>query len=357
MDRRPRRQQPTTRVPAALLLASVLLAAVSLATAVRVHALPVEAQRVEPWYAYQSSVGFDFLARVKPGKFYTEPLLRPDQIMRSKLPVEPPAYRRILISRFADTVEVQIPYRFQADRPAPIRARLRVDGATVIPGVWQKPYPLVAAKDLSVQGTELSGVETISIPVGSLLAEMEAARRDLGIVMEPLEVRILPTFAVEVAGLREPVQVVSNPEFLLVLRAGVLELDEPREVRTEKTLAQTRVVPVTLTLWGREIPVSRLRQVTLTALSAFAALALVLLWIGRSRRRHPRADLDRLGPGLIRARSFELPAGTALAEVATPRELLRLHVQTERPVIQVNDTYYLLDGTTCYRLTVSTGRD
>lgn len=342
--------QPGARL---LVCVSALAAVLGLGAAVPAYALPVEARTSEPWYAYQSSVGFDFLAHVQEGKFYRQPVLRPDQLLRARLPVEPPAYRRMLIGRFTDGLEIRIPYRFQADRPAPLRARLRVDGAIVLPGLWQNPYPLSPEKQLSVFGTELAGVATFAIPIGSLLAEMETTRRDLGLVMEPLEIHVQPVFEVEVAGLREPVQVRQDPDFLITLRAGAVEVEDPREVRTEKSFAETRVVPVTIPLFGREVRVAVLRQIATGALGACLVLGVILVALRRLRPADPRTTLQKLGPGLIVARAFELPADAAVAEVWTPRELVRLHVQTERPVIQVGSTYYLLDGTTCYRLSLS----
>lgn len=345
-------RQAVHRYPILLLLVSALAAVVSVGTVLRAYAMPVEARSSEPWYSYQSSLAFDFVAHVQPGQFYSHHTVRPEQLVRTRLPVDPPTYRRILLSKFTDSVEILIPYRYEADRPAPLKAHLRVDGLMMMPGVWQKPYPLVERKALTPVGSRVEGVERFSIPVKSLLAEMEATRVNMGLSLEPLEIHILPVLEIQAEGLPKPFQLAVNPEFKVVLRASTVEVEDPREVKADQTLSETRVVPITVNLLGLDVKVGVLRQISLYSLIAFLSLAILLVWL-RRRKPDSRTILQRLGSNLISVRSFELQGEAAIADVRTARELVQIQVQTERPVIRVGNTYYLLDGTICYRYHLS----
>lgn len=341
-----RPRPPFSPIP---LILAALISLISLAGLLRVYAMPVEARTSEAWYTYKSQVGFDFSAQVKPDKFYPSSLITADQLTRSKQPVEPPVYRRVLISKFVDFIDVRVPYRFEADRPTALKWSMKVDGTLVVPGVWEKPYPLAQVQSQTVAGREVSGVASFKVPVGQLLADLETTRQQMGLSLEPLDLMIHPVFTVEAEGLRQPVQVLNNPEFKVSMRSTTTDLDDIRTVSHDKNLVETRTVPITVSFFGSDVRVALLRQVSLGALAASLVLALVLALL---RRRKPDvwAQLAKLGPSLITAGSFELPGDTAVAEVGSVKELLQLHVQTERPVIRVGDTCFLLDGTTCYRL-------
>jgi hypothetical protein len=335
-----------------LLLFALLAAFLSLGAVLRAYAMPTEARTTETWYAYKASVGFDFIGNVQAGQFYPRSTVAPDELVRLRLPVEPPVYRRALISRYTDSVTVKIRYQYAGDRPAqPVKARLRVDGMVVVPGVRQSPHPLVASKDLTLNGAEISGEETMVIPVAKLLNDIEVGRDKLNLNLEPTEFLIHPVLEVEMGGLKEPVTVSLTPEYKLTVHTTTVEIDEPKEDRQEKALSETRVVPVTLQMFGKTLRVDQLRQISIYALGGFLVLAVLVVWLSR-RRPDNRTLLQRLGPNLLVVRSFEAPGDAAIADVRSARELLQLHTQTERPVIQVGTTYYLLDGNTCYRLTL-----
>jgi len=342
----PRLRKPFSPVP---LILAALVSLSSLAGVLRVYAMPVEAKTTEAWYGYRSQVGFDFDANVKPDKFYPSSSISADQLTRIKQPVEPPVFRRVLISKLVDSIEVRVPYRFEADRPASLTWSMRVDGTLVVPGVWEKPYPLAENQSQSISGREITGTATFEVPVGQLLADLETTRQKMGISLEPLELIVRPVFSVEAEGIRQPLQILNSPEFTVSMRPTTTDLDDIRTVSVQKSLVETRTIPITVSLFGSDVRVALLRQVSLIALIVSLALGLILALL-RRRKPDARSQLSRLGPSLITAASFELPGDTAIAEVGSVKELLQLHAQTERPVIRVGDTCFLLDGTTCYRL-------
>lgn len=331
-----------------MLAVAGLLAVVSFAAALRAYAMPVEARTTEAWYSYKSTVGFGYTSHVLRGRFYEDSVVRSDQLARVRLPQDPPAFRRVLISLFTEDVEVTIPYRFAADRPAPLRARFRVDGVLQMPGVWEKPYPLAPSKETEHEGTEIGGSVTFRIPVSSLLAEISSARKEHNLVLDPLELHIKPVFEVEVEGLRQPVQITNAGELKMVFRANVLEIDEPKELRADKALSETRIVPIMLSLLGTEVTVVAARQASMAVLALSALLISIMLW-RRHRSQELEAVLRKLGPNLITARSYEMPSDTAVADLKSVKELVQIHLRTERPVIKAGGTYYLVDDSICYR--------
>lgn len=343
--RKPKQQGP---VPFVLLIIAFTAFVLSLGTVLRAYAMPVEARTTEPWYGYQSVIGYNFTASVVKGRYYNDAVVKPDQLLKNKVPVDPPLYRRVLISQLTESVNVQIPYYFRGDRPATLNAKFRIDGQMVIPGFWQSPYPFVQQKEFSVNGIEITGTETFVIPVKQLLSDMEMTRKDLGVSIEPLEIYIRPYLTVEVAGLQQPIQVENKTEYRIDVRTPTLDLDDPRESKVEKILSETKIVPITLNILGLDIRVAVLRQISLTALFLFLALGILMLLL-RRKKPDSRGLLQRLGTNLLTVRAFELPGDAAIAEVRSAKELIQLQGQTERPVIRVGSTYYLLDGTTCYR--------
>lgn len=344
---------PTKAANIPLLLAVFALAIlISLGSAVHAYALPAQARYNEPWYAYESSVGFDFTAKVYPNKFYPGTELLPAQLLSIRGPVEPPVYKRVLLSRFVEQLNITMPYRFKGDRSAPLKAQLRVDGLMTLPGLWQRPLPVAEPKTLELEGDEISGTVTFTVLVPDLLAEMEENRLQYNLLVEPLEIQLEPVFEVEVQGLKQPVRVENRGEFHIALRNNSLEIDDPRLVRGEDAYSELRMTPtqVTLPLLGVPVTVTRMRQVSTIALLISLMVTAVFAW--RHRRRTGDGDLlQRLGSNLIEAAAFELPGGTALVEIKTPKELVQLQLQVQRPVIRVGSRYHLQDGPVCYRYT------
>lgn len=340
------------RISVLPLLVAALATVLSLASVVSTQAMPVEARTTEPWYAYKTTVGFDFLAHVQPGRFYPDAVMKPSQLISVPGPVQPPTFKRVLIGRFTEAIEVKIPYSFLADRPTNLKANWRVDGTMLIPGVWQKPYPLLAPKEISVNGSEISGVETFLIPLTDLYKEMEENRSKFGIQAEPVEIHIKPTLEVEAADLKEPMKVSSSGDFVITLRSTLVEVDDARDTKAEKNFADTKIVPITISVFGAQVRVGLLRQVSIISLVLFIMLGIGLVLL-RRKKPDSRSILQKLGPNLIVARAFELPGDVTVVDVRTARELVQLHTHTERPVIRVGGTCYLQDGTTCYRLNLS----
>ncbi|MDB4894058.1 MAG: hypothetical protein JWN15_320 [Firmicutes bacterium] len=342
--------QPTRRAMLLMLIVSVLAALLSLVSALGTYAQPVEARTTEAWYSYQSSVGFDWAADVQKGKFYPDTTMRPDQLISVKGPVEPPLFHRVLISKFTDALEVRIPYSFKADRPAPMNVKWRVDGTLRLPGIWEQQYPLMSPKEYTVSGAEASGTETLKIPIADLLADIEQTR-SLGILSEPMELQIKPVLEVTVDGLKQPVAVMNSPEFAVVVRASTTEVDDARQSKVDKNYAEVKVVPISMKLVGLDVAVATVRQVSVVALLICLLVAAGILWFGR-KKPDERSIRQRLGANLIVARGMELPADAAVVDVRTPKELIQLQHQADRPVIRVGSSYYLQDGSVCYRLSM-----
>ena len=337
---------------------SFLLAALSLVLAlggmVRVSALPVEARTQETWYAYRQALAYDFSARVTSGLIYPSELVHGRDLIRQRVPVEPPAYRRVLVPRLLEDLTLSFPYTFFADRPGEITAVYRVDAVLSAPGYWQKSMPLLAPTTVSTTGTTLEipafGVE---VPVGQILADMERLQTEQKLTYDQLELRVRPVVTVSVAGQKEPVEAELSPELMLYFRSreAALEVEEPRTIRDEQTFSTTTVVPLTVQVLGRPVRVSTLRLLSTALLVAFAVLVAILGALRWLKRRALAADdLRQLGGALIMADAVEYPPGVVIIEVQSVHQLISLHLQTHRPVVQVGEACYIIDGTVCYRL-------
>ncbi|MFZ5823187.1 MAG: hypothetical protein ACOY94_02395 [Bacillota bacterium] len=341
------------RSPWSWLGASALLFLLSLGAVARVSAMPAEARTQETWFAYQQEMRYDFTARVKPGPIYSQDLVGAEDLVQQRLPVEPPAYRRVLVGPLAETLRITLPYHFRADRKAPIRATYQIDGEIRVPNLWRRQHQFLAPRTVTVEAAELRLNDlAVDIPVREIIAEVRAFSQELKIPHDQIEVRVRPTVQVEVEGQREPVSAKLAPELMVLVRSGGIgvEVDEPRTVTDSQQFETNERVPLSVNLWGWTVPVALLRQVAYVALGLFALLVgagLAARWL--QHRRSGAPDLAKLGSGLIRASDFTLPAGVALVDVPHPEQLIHLHLQTERPVLQVGGSYYLLDGSTCYR--------
>lgn len=355
----PTRARTKRRSAAGLLLIGLGLV-LSLGGIVRVSALPAEARIQETWFAYSQELSFDYTAKVTKGNIYASDTVSAEELLKVKIPVEPPVYRRVLLSQMTESITVKLPYRFTADRPANISASYRVDGQLVAANLWQRPYPLQAPKTISVTGTELTVNDlTVTIPIKAVLQELEATAERLKIGHDQVDLKIRPVIKVDVAGQQEPISTTLAPEFTVGIR-GVkvaVEMDEPKRVDDSKQFTTTRVTPLTVRIFGQSLPLNAVRTgsiIFLTLLAAVLGGTLIVKWV--KGRMELGADLGRLGTSLITARSFEMPADVAVVDVQNVSQLMSIHLRTDRPVVQVGDTCYLVDGSTCYRLQLrSTG--
>lgn len=333
--------------------ASALLFICSLGLVVRVSAMPAEARTQETWYAYSQELKYDFTARVRSGMIYPQELMRPDDLLQSRLPQDPPVLRRVLVGPLAESLRIALPYRFSADRPARMRATYAVEGEIRVPGLWRRPYPLAEAQTVSLEGAELRLDDlAVQVPIRAILDQVSQLHKDLLLPSDQVEVRIRPVIRVEVEGEREPVSAGMESEFAVIIRNGgmTVEVDEPRTLQDAEQFEFDERVPLAMTIGGLQVPVARVRLAAYAALGLFA-LALVTSMIARWSRRRPAAadELRRLGSGLVRVEELTLPEGVAVVVLPRLEQLIRLHLQTERPVLQAGTAYYLLDGTTCYR--------
>lgn len=349
----PRTERRSPLVWFSLALVAFIL---SLTSLVRVSAMPAEARTQENWFSYSEEMRMDFTAQVIPGRVYPGATVRAEELYQSKLPVDPPAYRRILVSKLTESIIMQFPYRFVADRPADITATYRVDGTLAANGLWRRPYPLLEAQQTRLTGTELILEPlTIQIPVREIVADMQALSDELRFGADQVEVKVRPVVQVQVAGLKEPVTAGFQPEFTVLLRGNdvSIEVDEPRLLTNNQTLSSTTVKPLYFELMGLQLPVGTVRTVAISGLTILALVlgaGMALQWL--RRRAVPIQDLRRLGASLIEARTMELPPGAVVIEVQNLQQLVHIHLRTDRPVVRVGATCYLVDGSTCYRLTL-----
>lgn len=367
MSRRRRRLRRTLQASAdraeggsrgwAWLAASALLFLLSLGAVARVSAMPAEARTQETWYAYQHELRYDFSARVIPGSIYPRDLVGAQELVQTRQPSDPPTYRRVLVGPLTETLRISLPYRFTADREALLRASYVVDGELRVPNLWRRPYRLLDTRTITARTAELRLDDlAVEIPVQEILGEVKRLSEEYRLPADQVEVRIRPILTVEVEGQREPVRAEMKPEFLVIMRNGgvAIELDEPRTVNEEQRFQRDERVPLTVDLWGYHVRVAVLRQAAYIALGLFALLLLagvVARWA--QRRREPADELRRLGHGLIQADGLSLPDGASMVEVRNLEQLVQLHLQSERPVVQVDQTYYLIDGSTCYRCSLA----
>jgi len=330
--------------------------ALSLGGIVRVSALPAEARTQETWFAYTQELNFDFTARVTQGDIYAGETVSAEELLKTRAAVEPPVYRRVLLSQLTDSITVRLPYRFTADRPATINASYRVDGLLVAANLWQRPYPLQEPKSISITGTELVLNDLVfTIPIREILQELDTKAQRLGLGHDQVDLRIRPVIKIDVEGQPEPVSAILTPEYVIGIRGikVAIEIDEPKTVDDSKTFTATRVTPLTVRIFGQAISLSLVRTGSIVALTLLALVlggVLIVKWV--KGRMAQSADLTRLGSSLIVARSFDVPDGAALVDVQSVAQLVSIHLRTDRPVVQVGDTCYLVDGSTCYRLQV-----
>ncbi len=341
---------------ALLLTLAAIAFLLALGMVIRVSALPVEARTSEVWYAYEHQLDYDFTAHVLPGQpVYPDPAMSSGDLHRRSLPVEPPVYRRVVLARLADRLVLHLPYRYIADRPADLTVTYRVDGRLVVPNLWERPYPLLPEQRLQVANAAEVSLEDlrVEIPIRTLLEELAVLSDTLRVSHDQAEIRVRPVIRVEVAGVREPVTAELTPDIRVYVRGltTAVELDEPRRFDGKQSFSVTRIEPVTVNLLGRPVRVATLRWIALLLLGVCTVVLAVVLLRRWLRRRSARAvDLRQLGPALITAAGVTLPEGATIVEVESPQQLLALHLQTERPVIRVGETYYLLDGLICYCL-------
>lgn len=337
-----------------LLPMSLLVFVLAMGAVVRVNALPVEARTQETWYAYSHQLAFDYSAVVQQGLVYPTAVMRAEDLIRQRLPVDPPAYRRVLVPKLVEGLTFALLYTFRADRPGDMEVTYRVDGVLSAPGFWQRPYPLMPERTMRVSGTEfsLSGL-SLEIPVRQIVADMVLLNETQRLNYERLELKVRPVIQVTVAGQREPVEAVLQPEFVVAFRDrdSALEIDEPRVVQDAQSRSVTHVVPLTVDLFGRQVKVATVRLVSVAAL---VVLSVVVLGLGLVRflRRRGQAvdDLRQLGGALIDSEQVEYPGDMVVVEVRTVRQMLTLHLQTHRPVIRTGNVCHLIDGNMCYRL-------
>ncbi|HYG60184.1 MAG TPA: hypothetical protein VD902_19120, partial [Symbiobacteriaceae bacterium] len=275
-----------------------------------------------------------------------------------RIPVDPPAYRRVLVPRLVQELTLLLPYTFKADRPGEIRAAYRVDGVLAAPGYWQKPMQLVAPVEVTVHGDALNLWNlSVEVPVRQIVADMDKLQHDLKLDYDQLELRVKPIIEVTVDGQKQPVSASLQPEFMVFFRDReiAMEVDEPRKVADQQSFTVTTVVPMTVQVLGRPVKVSTLRLVSTAALAGFALLvALVGLLRWLRRRTMAGDDLRQLGGALIVADHMEYPPEVVIVDVQTVHQLITLHMQTHRPVVRVGDYCYLIDGNVCYRLGLET---
>jgi|GEM_PF-2945356 len=333
---------------------SALLFFASLGAVIHVSAVPAEEQTQETWYGYRQEMRYDFTARVRPGPVYERDLVSSAELAQVKLPVDPPVYRRVLVGPMAESVRVTLPYSFTADRPGQLRVTYAVDGQISVPNLWRRPFPLLPPQSRRIEGAEVRLNDLVlEIPIGTILDQVKRFSEAEKVPFDQLEILLRPTVTVEVEGQREPIVATLAPEFLLQVRNGgvAVEIDEPRTVQDAKEYQVNERVPLAVRVWGREVPVARIQQGAYFLLGLFTLVLVGVLanryLLGRTERS-PAEALRRLGGGLIRATEFDLPEGVAMIDVTRLEYLMHLHLQTERPVVQVGKTFYLLDGGSCY---------
>lgn len=334
------------------MLLAALAFILSLGGLVRVSALPAEARIQETWFAYSQDMRITYTAQVKPGSVYPGPTVAPEELLRVRAPGEPPTYRRVLVAQLTDTIRFSVPYSFRADRPSQITATYRIDGTLTAPNLWQRPYPLLPPRDVTVNGTELVIRDMeFHVPVGQLTADLQRLAEELRLSHDQLELRVRPVVELTVDGLREPVTAGYAPEFTVLIRnPASVEVDDPKVLNESKSLTSTRVSVRTMKIFGREVLLSTIRTASLIGLTIVAlalSAMLVLQWM--QRRARSVNDLRRLGNSLIPARHFTVPPDAAMVDLSDAQQLLALHLRTDRPVVQSGNAYYLVDGNTCYR--------
>jgi hypothetical protein len=351
----PNSRRPGKRSQTGFLLIALGLL-LSLGGLVRVSALPAEARVQETWFAYSQELSFDYMVQVTPEGIYPSDVVAPADLLRIRVPVEPPVYRRVLLSQLTDSITVKLPYRLTTDRPVTINASYRVDGVLTVTNLWQRPYPLLDTKTVSVTGTELALNDlTVTIPIKSILQELDRYTESLKLGHDQAELKIRPIIKVEIPDQREPISASLAPEFTISVRGTrmAIEVDEPKRVDEQQSFTTTLVTPLTVRILWWTLPLNAVRTgsiVALTMLALVLAGMLAIKWV--KGRLELGNDLSRLGSALIVAKAFELPADVVLVELQSVSQLLSIHLRADRPVVQVGDLCYLVDGTTCYRLRV-----
>lgn len=340
--------------PGTTFLASLALFLIALSLVVRANALPAEAHLTETWYSYKQTLPYDFQANVQTGSIYPSSPIPANDLLQLRLPTEPATYRRLTVAKLTDSLVIKLPYRFTADQEAEIELTYWVDGNFIVPNLWKRPYPFVQRTVVKGVGKEIRLDELqVVIPIKQLMAELAALTNETKINQEQAEVQIRPAFEVRVNGLREPVAASLTPEISLNIRGSnyAIEIDEPQTFHDERTYEVNTILPATVNVLGMKIEVNLLRQMLTTVaviVAVLTAAGLTIHWLRKRTQDGP--DIKRLGSQLVTASKYEISYTSAVVDLQSMRELLHLQVQMERPIIQVDKTYYLADESTCYRL-------
>lgn len=340
-------------------IAGLALFLCSLTLVVQANALPVDAHITETWYSYKQDLTYDFQANLQIGSIYPKSPVLARELLQLRMPTEPPTFRRVTVAKLTDSLILSLPYKFTADQEADIRVTYWVDGSVTVPNLWMRPYPFLERQVVEQRGSELILDQLqVEIPIKQLMAELATLTEQTKINQEQAEITVRPAFEVLVNGLREPISAALAPEITLNIRGSNygIEIDEPRRFHDEKSFEVKVFVPATVEILGRSVSVNLLRQIGTTLAVLFAtgtAAGLTIQWL--RKRAQVTYDVKRLGAQLITASNFEVSYMMAIVDLQSIKELLHLQVQMERPIVQVGQTYYLADESTCYRFTEPEG--
>lgn len=275
--------------------------------------------------ASKNRVTFSYTAQVPRTPAYDDTTLSsPDPVFR----------------KLAQTVEVAYAYVGEPGRSVSVSAELSASNG------WRTTLPL--APDTSFDTGEYDG--TVVLDLRALDSRTSQAAKAIGLPMDQVTVTVRPRFVTQAGE-------VFQPELPLSLTSTTLTLADTASLEsadTSTTLSETSDRR-TLSLLGRNLAVDTARVLSVALLAGALLAAVLLLFLGRSRRPATEGEAirRRYASMLVRVEPTPVPAGRSIVDVTDMATLVKLAERYGLLVLHWSranvDTFLVQDEGTTYR--------
>jgi hypothetical protein len=349
----PRRGQALAEVARPIGIGSLVLAVVLLGLWLWAGFQPAVVRRQSVTLKYHEEIGLTYSAAVTPGAIYAKAALGPDDLPRWQTQSDPPIFRRALVTRPLERLTVEFPYTLTFDRPVTITGTTQAAAFLVGQHLWQRPLTLVAPQEVRGQGTSVSGSLKIDLDVRALADQIVRGYEEAGLVPSAGELWIDPVLDWQATGAGDtPITgSLTGTRLVVYLLGDHLEIEEKQPATKDQSLTTAQQQVNTLGFGAQRVPLATVRRYAGPAAALLAMIGLLCLWLAHrfatAAVSPAEGVLGRLAL-TIDAAELKLDPSWAVIQLTEPKDLLRLHTATGRPIVRVGTTYHLLDGTTCY---------
>jgi signal peptidase I len=287
-------------------IAALLLAGVTAVPAVLAWTDDVQRTSFHQDASYLHAVDFSYTFRLDPTTLYPDGVIGPIDATTSKPPT--------IFAKPARAMDVQIDYRFDADRDAPIDGTVAVDAVVSGDAGWSTTLQLAEPSRLDRRTTRIE----VPLDLGTVRELVARVGDETGMPSSRYEISIVPTFHVRSTVADTAVDEQYSPS-LAVSYTGTTWTVGP-QLHAEKTQRLGSEVTERVQLAGIDVALLRWAVAPATAL-LLLAVGLVALAVGRV----PRLTVDALlrRPGIAVIDLERPPADADLAVPLTSAEGIR----------------------------------